>query len=64
MGAHRTTEENLADLQGPGRFTLVELAATTNHPYAMPHENGRQFFICRGPQFSFARIWQGEKEFI
>ena len=64
MGVHRATEENLSDLQGPGRFTQVELAATTNHPYAMPHENGRQFFICRGPQFSFAQIWQDEKEFI
>ncbi|HOC25223.1 MAG TPA: glycosyltransferase family 39 protein [bacterium] len=64
MGAHRTTEENLADLQGPGRFTQVELAATTHHSYAMPHENGRQFFICRGPQFSLAQIWPGEKEFI
>ncbi len=64
MGAHRTTEKNLADLQGPGRFTHVELAATTNHPFAMPHETGRQVFICRGPQFSFAQIWADEKEFI
>jgi len=30
----------------------------------MPHENGRQFFICRGPQFSLAQLWPGEKEFI
>ncbi|NLP08928.1 hypothetical protein GX408_00885 [bacterium] len=64
MGAHRTTAENPADLQGPGRFTQVELAATTNLPYAMPDENNRQLFICRSPQFTFAQIRAVEKEFI
>jgi len=64
MGAHRTTEEKPADPRRPGCFTHVERAATANHPYAMPHENGRRFFICRDPQFSFARIWLVAKEFI
>ncbi len=64
IGAEYDLESNLADLQGPGRFQQVELAATTNGRYAMPFENGRQIFICRGPQFSFDDIWPDEKFFI
>ncbi len=64
FGTHYNLEENLADLQGPGRFAEVQLMATTRHPYAMPFENGRQIFLCRGPQFTFAQIWAEEKVFI
>jgi hypothetical protein len=64
FGGERTLEANLADLEGSGRFQQVELAATTNNRYAMPFENNRQIFLCRGPQFSFEQIWPGEKNFI
>ncbi len=64
FGTHYNLAENLADLQGPGRFAEVQLMATTYHPYAMPFENGRQIFLCRGPQFTFAQIWAEEKVFI
>jgi len=64
FGASRTLESNLADLQGPGRFDQAELAATTNSRYAMPFENGRQIFLCRGPHFTFEQIWRHEKNFI
>ena len=57
-------QENLADLQGPGRFDKVELAATTFHRYAMPFENNRQIFLCRGPQFTWEQIWSHERFFI
>ena len=57
-------KENLADLQGPGRFDRVELVATTWNRYAMPFENNRQIFLCRGPQFTWEQIWPQERFFI
>jgi hypothetical protein len=64
FGGRSTLEENLADLQGPGRFQEVTLAATTDCRHCMPFENGRMIFLCRGPQFSLKDIWPGERDFI
>jgi hypothetical protein len=64
MGGEQDLESNLAELQGPGRFESVELAATTNCRYAIPFENNRQIFLCRGPLFTIEQIWPGEKNFI
>jgi hypothetical protein len=64
MGHVGTLEENLADLQGPGRFAKAELAATTRCEHCMPFENRRMIFVCRDPAFSFKDIWDHEKLFI
>ena len=62
VGNARTLQENLADL---GRaYRSVELAATTRARYAMPYENGRMIFICKGMNTSFQAIWQSERFFI
>jgi hypothetical protein len=62
VGASRTLQENLDDLTRGYRH--VELAATTHAQYAMPYENGRQIFICRGMNTTFQKIWASERFFI
>ena len=64
LGASRSEEENRADLEGPGRFGRCELAAVTDCRWCMPFERGRQWFVCREPQFTFAEIWESERHFI
>jgi 4-amino-4-deoxy-L-arabinose transferase-like glycosyltransferase len=64
FGQTASLEENLADLQGPGRFEMARLATTTECRHCMPYENHRMIFLCRGPRFTFAQIWPREKEFI
>jgi len=62
VGAHRTLEENLADLQGA--FAEVRLVGTTGSKYAMPFEVGRQIFLCRRMKMTFQAIWPGERFYI
>jgi hypothetical protein len=64
MGDVGTLEGNLADLKGPGRFLEAGLAGTTRCEHGMPFENHRMIFVCRGPTFRFADIWEREKHFI
>jgi hypothetical protein len=64
FGDSETLEENLADLEGPGRFDEVTLAATTRCRHCMPFENNRMIFLCRGPHFTMREIWAGERDFI
>jgi len=54
-------QENLSDLEQ--RFESVEHAATFSHPYNMPYESNRHWFVCRNANFSFTDIWQQEKHF-
>jgi len=61
LGWSRDIEENLTDLEQ--RFESVEHAATFTHPYNMPYESSRHWFICRNANFSFTEIWQQEKHF-
>ncbi len=63
MGNARSEAENRADLEGPGRYREVELAAVTDCRHCMPFERGRQLFVCRDPDFSFREIWDGERFF-
>jgi hypothetical protein len=64
IGNSSSEEENMADLQSPGRFQEARLAARTSCDYCMPYENNRQVYLCRGPHFSFKQIWDKEKFFI
>ncbi len=62
LGARRDLQENLDDL---GRaYKSVEPSLKTNCEYCMPYENGRQFFICRGMNTTFQKIWDRERFFI
>ncbi|HSM12651.1 MAG TPA: hypothetical protein VLA66_01155, partial [Thermoanaerobaculia bacterium] len=64
LGGARSEEENRADLEGPGRFGRCELAGVTDCRWCMPYEKGRQWFVCRDPEFTFAEIWEGERHFL
>ncbi len=55
-------QENLADLRK--FYSHVELAWTTGSKYAMPFENGRMIFICRGMNTTFQKIWPGERFYM
>jgi len=64
IGQSLSLEENLADLRRPDRFDEATLVATTDSPHAMPYENHRMIFLCRGPRFSLGAIWPQMKVFI
>jgi hypothetical protein len=62
VGGSRTLADNLNDLNR--RYTHVELAGTTHAKYAMPFENGRLIFLCKGMNTTFQKLWPGEKFYI
>ncbi len=63
VGTSGDLEECLEDLRP--HFESVELAGTVRHPYAVPYENGRMVFICRGFKHTVdTAFWKKEKEFI
>jgi hypothetical protein len=62
LGTSSDLAESLKDLSP--YFDKVEHVATTFCQYAIPYENGRPIFICRGAKFSFKDIWATEKHFI
>jgi hypothetical protein len=41
----------------------VNVVGTFGVPYAMPYENGRPIFICRGLRRSLDEIWERLKRF-
>jgi hypothetical protein len=62
LGGSRALQDNLNDLNR--RYKYVELAGTTKIDYCMPYENGRSFFICKGMNTSFQKLWPEERHFI
>jgi hypothetical protein len=62
VGGSRTLQDNLNDLNR--RYTHVEFVGTTYAKYAMPHENGRLIFLCKGMNTTFQKLWPGERFFI
>jgi hypothetical protein len=62
IGGSRGLEKNLSDLRS--RYKYVEFAATTNAKYAMPFENGRMIFICKGMNSTFQILWPWERFYI
>ena len=62
VGGSRTLQDNLSDLNR--RYAHVELAGTTNAKYAMPHENGRLIFFCKGMNTTFQKLWPEERFYI
>jgi hypothetical protein len=41
----------------------VEVVTKFGVPYAMPYENGRPIFICRGLRRNLAEIWSRLKRY-
>ena len=62
VGRSRTLQDNLNDLNR--RYTHVEHAGTTYAKYAMPYENGRLIFLCKGMNTTFQNLWPTERFFI
>lgn len=62
LGDSRDLNENLADLQR--RWKHVELVAITNARHAMPLENGRMVFLCKGMNTTFQALWADERYYI
>ena len=45
-------------------FESVTEAAAIHHPYAMPHENAKRVYVCRGLKLPMEQLWPQVKEFI
>jgi hypothetical protein len=45
-------------------FTRVEEAGKTGHPLAMPYENGRPIWVCRGPRTYLGVVLERDRLFI
>jgi hypothetical protein len=41
----------------------IEIVDRTDNPFAMPYENDRPIFICRGLRVSLSRLWNGLKRY-
>lgn len=62
FGHSRNLEDNYADLRRC--YQHVELVAVTDTRYAMPFENGRMIFLCRGMNTTFQELWAKERFYI
>jgi hypothetical protein len=63
VGVSNDLQECLDDLQPS--YASIELAAIIYHPHAIPHENGRMVFICRGFKHQMNRdLWARERDFM
>lgn len=62
FGTSRDLEESLVDLHGV--YSEVQLAGITNATHAIPFENGRLIFVCKGMNTTFQKIWPGEQLYI
>jgi len=62
FGTSNDTTECFNDLRQ--LFDRVELSAVTRCDYAMPYENLRPIFICRGAKLTLEQLWERDKHFI
>jgi hypothetical protein len=62
LGTRHDPGESYADLTR--FFDSVEHAGTFKHPLAMPYENDRPVFLCRGLKVTLAELWRRDKNFI
>ena len=62
LGVRHDLPQSLDDLRP--YFESVEHVATFEHPLAMPYENDRPIFLCRGLKVTFADLWKIDKNFI
>ena len=62
IGVSKDLQQSLADLNRG--YAQVELVGTMNAKYAMPFENGRLIFLCKGMKTTFQKLWPGERSYI
>ena len=62
IGVSNDLQRSFADLRRG--YTSVEHFGTTNAKYAMPFENGRPIFVCKGMNTTFQKLWPGERFYI
>jgi hypothetical protein len=62
LGNYHELERSFADISP--HFESIEHVATFAHPLAMPYENDRPIFLCRGLKVPFAELWKRDKHFI
>ncbi len=62
LGTEHDLGESLEDINP--FFESVEHAGTFKHPLAMPYENNRPVFLCRGLKVTMAELWVRDKHFI
>ncbi len=62
LGNYHDVARSLEDIRP--FFGFVEHAATFTHPLAMPYENNRPIFLCRGLKVTMAELWARDKHFI
>ncbi len=62
FGTSNDTARSLEDLRQ--FFDRVELAAVIRCRLAMPYENGRPVFICRGAHITLDQLWIRDRHFI
>jgi hypothetical protein len=61
LGESKDVGRSLDDLRS--HFEEVTLAGKMSCDYAMPYENGRPIFLCRGFKHSIREVWASEKHF-
>ena len=62
LGIRHDLQESSKDLRL--FFESVEHAGMFKHPLAMPYENDRPIFLCRGLKVTMAELWARDKHFI
>lgn len=62
IGVSKGLQRSLDDLNRA--YSHVEHVGTMNVKYAMPFENGRLIFLCKGMKTTFQNIWAGERFYI
>jgi hypothetical protein len=62
IGVNKDLQRSLDDLNRG--YAHVELVGTMNAKYAMPFENGRLIFLCKGMNTTFQKLWAGERFYI
>ena len=62
LGSSKDLQQSLTDLRRV--YTSVEHVGTMNAKYAMPFENGRLIFLCRGMSTTIQKLWPGERFYI
>jgi hypothetical protein len=62
LGNYHDAQRSFADIRP--FFATAEHVATFKHPLAMPYENDRPIFLCRGLKVTMAELWARDKHFI
>jgi 4-amino-4-deoxy-L-arabinose transferase-like glycosyltransferase len=62
LGNYHDLQRSFDDISP--HFESIEHVATFKHPLAMPYENDRPIFLCRGLKITLAELYKRDKHFI